>query len=244
MILTRREATSLTISTCLVGTMFRTGTANAQKKPSNAAADMLPAAALHNPKDTEYRRAALDKTKEHVHSKVREQGPHKIDHLDHSWTTDKKDRPKGGTTVIIDKEGNWSFSALFDPYHPKPDPNPIGFGASAKVIGDQIAGGVGRNAAIIFALRSSLGYVMTWEAGGFAFKEGLSWSKQGHDRIVKDLWPDVVKGHKWFGVAVFSQLMTAEQASGAGGGHQEGNSGLGDVAGALGTVGAIIAAFF
>jgi len=242
--ITRREMTTLTVSTCLA-TAF----------PIVSLADLaapLGGALKVNANDALYRKAALDKTKVHVDSKVRKGGPHNPTiALDRNWKEAKHNLPKGGATVIIDKEGNWSFSGLFDPYNPKLPP-PYYFGSGTNLSPAQQASNlhafngspVGRNAALVFALKSSLGYVMTFGYGGWVSKTGLSWNKQGHDPIVKDLWPDVVKGHKWYGTAVFSSLMVQSQSAGAGGGHQEGNSALGDVASVLGTVGSVILALF
>jgi hypothetical protein len=243
--ITRREMTTLTVSTCLA-TAF----------PTVSLADLatpLGGALRVNPNDALYRKALLDKTKVHVHSKVRKEGPHNPTiALDHSWKEARHNFPKGGATVIIDKEGNWSFSGLFDPYNPKLPPVHISFGNGSDLSAAQKASDihaltgspVGRNAALAFALQSSLGYVMTFGYGGWVSKTGLSWNKQGHDAIVKDLWSDVVKGHKWYAAAVFSPLMVQTDSSGAGGGRQEGNSALGDVASVLGTIGSVILALF
>jgi len=243
--ITRREMTTLTVSTCLVTAFPIVSLANSGA-PFEGALKV-------NPNDALYRKAALDKTKVHVHSNVRKEGRHNPTiALDHSWKEARHNFPKGGATVIIDKEGNWSFSGLFDSYHPKlPRPN-FTFGGSGnlspaqKASNDQafLRSPAGRNAALVFALQSSLGYVMTFGYGGWVSKTGLSWNKQGHDPIVKDLWSDVVKGHKWYAASVFSPLMVQTDSSGAGGGKQEGNSALGDVASVLGTIGSVILALF
>lgn len=247
MILTRRRAVTLTISSFAYAAPWPLGSALAAGPPLQRA--------LRNPRDADFLKAATDTTKEHVGGKAHAEGPKPpMAALDHSWKETKKDMPKGGCTLIIDKEGNWSFSALFDPYRPKLPPPCFGIGASLPPGCPKLGGlaarskltgsPVGRNGALIFALRSSLGEVMVWEAGGFIGRTGLSWQKQGNDPVVRDLWSRVVSGHKWLGVSVFSQIMLQSTSTGAGGGRKEGNSGLGAVAGVLGTVGAVIASLF
>jgi hypothetical protein len=230
----------------------------------------LPAAALHNPKDAFYRQAALDKTKIIEKSDVMKEKKHDpLVALDqtYKWSKSKKDLPTGGTTVIIDRQGNWSFAGLFDPYVPKlPPPQPLtgGFGQSVNYavttppthLSAQDAANwrhynleyaqipLGREAALVFAFQSELGYVMTFAKGGFVSKTGLSWDKQGNDPIVKDLWSDVVKGHKWCAVYVFSPLMFQPGVAQPHAAQNEGNSALGSIASTLGTVGTIIASFF
>lgn len=260
--ITRREMTMLTVSTCLV-TAFPVASLAGPAAP-------FAGALKFNPNDALYRKAALDKTKVHVNSKVQKEGPHNPTiALDRSWKVAKHTFPKGGATVIIDKKGNWSFSGLFDPYSPPLVPKSATGKCSlygnapfmtqfqagvahpgcspAQYLAFQhylLGSPVGRNAALVLALQSSLGYVMTFGFGGWVSKTGLSWNKQGTDHIVKDLWPDVVKGHKWYAAAVFSPMMLQTQSTGAGRGKQEGNSALGEVANVFGTVGSVILSLF
>jgi hypothetical protein len=247
--ITRREMTTLTISTCFAAAFPMASLAET--------ASPIGDALRVNPKDALFRKAALDKTKVHVSGVVRKEGRHNpAIALDHSWKTARHSLPKGGATVIIDKEGNWSFSGLFASYSPPILPESavvhcvtFGGGPSTSCSPAQrmafqhyfTGSPVGRNAALVLALQSSLGYVMTFGFGGWVDKAGLSWNKQGHDAIVKDLWPDVVKGHKWYGTAVFSPVMLKPQKPSA---HQEGNSALGEVANAFGTVGSVILSLF
>src|ERR1700686_919571 len=184
--ITRREMTTLTVSTCLA-TAF----------PIVSLADLaapLGGALKVNPNDALYRKAALDKTKVHVNSKVRKEGPHNPTiALDRNWKEAKHNLPKGGATVIIDKEGNWSFSGLFDPYNPKLPP-PRYFGSGSNLSPAQQASNlhafngspVGRNAALVFALKSSLGYVMTFGYGGWGRKTGFFLEKEGDQPNVKN----------------------------------------------------------
>jgi hypothetical protein len=255
MILTRRRATVLTISAGFVPTILSPRQLWAATTSPQGQASLE--IARHNSKDALYLTAAQDKTRHHEESGVKSEKDQTSkkgtpDHLEHTWKAEKSP-PHGGTTVIIDKEGNYSFSAWFNPFEycagppasiPK-DPMqqcpPGTQGSVSQILANSLMGPEGLPVAIAFALSSSLGYVMTWAAGGFAYQNGLSWTKQGHDPIVKDLWPDVVKGHKWYGTVVYGYLTPARSPTGA---TQEGNSALGDVAGALGTVGAVILSLF
>jgi hypothetical protein len=144
-----------------------------------------------------------DDSKGHIHG---DSSPHHVSHGDPKfikihWDCDwKKDThmtwehvdgtrvelpsdlvlPHGSVDVLVDYNGNWVYSGQF-----QGDPEFVYDGDFA------------------FGLKSdSLGHLL-----GFTDKGRIdgqySWTRQGQSGIIKDLWPDVVKGYTWYSSANF-----------------------------------------
>jgi hypothetical protein len=158
-------------------------------------------------------------------------GPTTADHLMHSWSFGFRSKAiaqndwkfefpeHGQASILIDFKGNWQFTGAF-PAQPsliQPCRTTIGVG-----------------------LRSSLGKVLAVTKTLTITRNGGSWSKQGHDQIVEDLWKDVVKGHDWKWSAHTRPEVPAEPAphdGGSGGGDSTFSDVTGDLAkGLLGPI--------
>jgi hypothetical protein len=133
----------------------------------------------------------VDKDKDHheMHASGSKHhaGPTTVDHLEHDWKFGFQSKsiaqdawkyhfPENGqASFLIDYKGNWQFSGSFP--------------SQSVAFPCRVTVGIG--------LRSSLGKILAVTKTLTVTQGGGSWSKQGHDQIVEDLWKDVVKGHDW-----------------------------------------------
>ncbi len=163
----------------------------------------------------------------HTSSSKHHDGPTTADHLVHEWkfgfhsdAIAKDDWkyffPGGGqASILIDYKGNWLYSGSFpaQPHIQLPCRVTVGVG-----------------------LKSSLGNILGVTKTLTVTRDGGSWSKQGHQQIVQDLWKDVVKGHEWKWAAHTRQEVPQEpppQDGGSGGGDSTFNEVTGDIAKSL-----------
>jgi hypothetical protein len=131
----------------------------------------------------------------------------------------------GEMSVLIDDQGNWEFSVKFEP------------GPQQTVWDFDVAVGLG--------LKSSIGQVILFTAQGRVLTSGGGWlhSKQGHAPIIKDLWKDVAKGHKFHGQWATQALPSQPPSSGSSGGSSGSDLGSEIVEGITAVLGVIAAIF-
>jgi hypothetical protein len=110
------------------------------------------------------------------------------DHMLHKWSFGfhspaiaqndwKYDFPEGGqASILIDKQGNWLFQGSFP--------------ASKLAYACRVTVGFGLK-------NSSLGSILAVTKTLTVTSAGASWSKQGNNVFIHDLWKDVVKGYDW-----------------------------------------------
>jgi hypothetical protein len=131
---------------------------------------------------------------------------------------------KGKMSVLIDDEGNWEFSVEFPPIN-----------AMLQWPCD-VAVGLG--------LKSAMGQVILFTAHGRVSTTGWLHSKQGHSPIIKDLWKEVVKGHKFHGQWAYRQVPPSPPpSSGSSGGSSGSDLGSEIVSGITAFFGVIAAIF-
>jgi hypothetical protein len=177
-----------------------------------------------------------DKDKDHheVHASgsKHHSGATTVDHLQTDWKFGfhskniaqndwKYDFPENGqANLLLDYKGNWQFTGSF--------PN------QSVPIPCRVTVGVG--------LKSSLGKILAVTKTLTVTRAGGSWSKQGHDQIVGDLWKDIVKGYDWKWAAHTRHEIPSEappqDGKSGGGGDSTFNDVTGDLAkGLLGPIG-------
>jgi hypothetical protein len=158
----------------------------------------------------------------HVSGKKHHSGRVTADFLQYNWKFGfhsksiaqndwKYDFPENGqASILIDYKGNWQFTGSFP--------------SQSLVRPCRVTVGVG--------LKSSLGKIMAFTKTLTVTNNGASWSKQGHDQIVEDLWKEVVKGHEWQWSAHTHQEQPQEPPA-HDGGSNGGDSTFGEVTGDL-----------
>lgn len=149
----------------------------------------LPIRALSDPDDS-FSHQDQDKAhhEAHLHGSKHHEGATTQQYLSHTvkirfrdpaiaqddWVYDLP--ANGSANVLIDYKGNWQFQGSFD--------------ADQKLLLPcRVTVGIG--------MRTSIGKIFAVTKTLTVRKDGASWSRQGHDAIVGDLWPDVAKGHEW-----------------------------------------------